>query len=52
MKSVGFVPENEIELMTSAPVPVFVIVRATGALAVPTNWFAKFTVEGERETAA
>lgn len=41
-----------MELMTSAPVPVFVIVRATGALAVPTNWFAKFTVEGEREIAA
>ena len=52
MKSAAFVPENEMEPMTSAPVPVFVMVRATGALAVATNWFAKFRVDGERETAA
>ena len=52
VKSVAFVPENAMEPMTSAPVPEFVTVRATGVLAVPTNWFAKFTGEGERETAA
>ena len=43
---------DAMEPRTSAPEPVFVTVRGTGALAVPTNWFAKFTVEGERETAA
>jgi hypothetical protein len=52
VKSAAFAPGNAMEPMTSAPEPVFVTVRATGALAVPTNWFAKFRVEGERETAA
>lgn len=51
-KSVGFAPENEMELVTRAPVPVFVTVIATGGLGAPTNWLAKFTVDGERETAA
>ena len=52
VKSVAFAPENAMEPRTSAPEPVFVTVRGTGELAVPTNWFAKFTVEGEMETAA
>jgi hypothetical protein len=52
VKSPAFAPENEMEPMTRAPVPAFVMVRAAAALAVPTNWFAKLTVEGERETAA
>ena len=47
VKSAAFVPENEMEAMTSAPEPVFVTVRATGALPVPTNWLAKFTDDGE-----
>jgi hypothetical protein len=37
VKSAAFVPENEIGPMTRAPVPVFVMVRATAVLAVPTN---------------
>lgn len=51
-KSAAFAPENEMAPMTRAPVPVLVTVIAAGELAAPTNWLAKFMVEGERETAA
>jgi hypothetical protein len=51
-KSVGFAPENVMELIASAPLPVFVTVTASGWLAVPTSWLVKFTIEGKMETTA
>ena len=51
-KSVGFAPENDKDAITSAPVPEFVMVSATGGLGVPTSWFVKFKLEDDMETMA
>jgi hypothetical protein len=51
-KSVGFSPENDKDVITSAPVPEFVTVSAAGCPAVATSWFVKFKLEGDMETIA
>jgi hypothetical protein len=49
-KSPGFVPTNEIAPTSSAPDPELVIVTGSAALVLPTIWFGKLRLEGERET--